>query len=184
MELYQKSPASWPNKYAQAHSIRNSGVPLAQKRYAGECSTLVWTYHCPPVINLALILWFIYLDLCMHLLIFTDLRFLTINHCAMLLTIACVSTWYSYALECWIPKLIIVVHMLMYSKKFVSYYACHYASCKTICILLICSSLNMYIVVSCHFDTHFVIRISQNQETSWWMHIVSYLILLGCCSNS
>ena len=66
----------------------------------------------------------------------------------------------------WTPKLIIVVHMLMYSKIFVSYYACHFASCKTICILLICSSLNMYIAVSCHFGMHFMIRIScQSRES-------------------
>jgi hypothetical protein len=101
----------------------------------------------------------IYLPWSMYALVdITDLRFLTVNHYGMLLT-KCICE--HLMLICsWIPKLIIIVHMLMYSKISVSYFACHFASCKTICILLIWSSLNMYVVVSCHFDTHFMIRIS------------------------
>jgi len=46
------------------------------------------------------IVFMIYLSWSMYALVdIIDLRFLTVNHCGMLLTIACLTTWCSYALE-------------------------------------------------------------------------------------
>jgi len=87
----------------------------------------------------------------------SDLRFLIVTLYGILSRTYYVTSSCSYAHKSQIWWTLLSICMLMYSEFSVYNYACHFACCKTINILLRFLSLNMDIIVSYKFYAHLII---------------------------